>query len=102
MAIHSDVKTAAKNNELTEDTPVRVATLNMKVAATEIRSVNKPIPGAPVGNIENNRCTKLAYLVSANQQTRIGAILPSLFLGIPDPPALWETYGALTNSQNER
>jgi len=40
-----------------EDTPVRFATINTKVAATEIRSSNRPIPGPPGGNIENSRCT---------------------------------------------
>lgn len=39
------------------DKSVRFATINTKVAATEIRSSNKPIPGPPGGNIENSRCT---------------------------------------------
>jgi hypothetical protein len=39
------------------DKSARFATINTKVAATEIRSSNKPIPGPPGGNIENSRCT---------------------------------------------
>jgi hypothetical protein len=41
----------------TVDKSARFARINTKVAATEIRSSNKPIPGPPGGNIENSRCT---------------------------------------------
>jgi len=59
MARHKTITKAPTKRGWTEDISVRFATINTKVAATEIRSTNRPMPGPPGGNIENSRCTML-------------------------------------------
>ncbi len=52
-----DTNTAPAKSKWNKDGSGLPARLRRRVAATEIRSSNKPIPGPPRENIENNRCT---------------------------------------------
>ena len=59
-ARETDINRDTANRMWKEDPPLRFAVSIRKVAATEIRSINKAKPGPPCGNIENNRCTVLS------------------------------------------
>ena len=52
-----DINKAPAKSRWIEDTPDRVAAFIKKIAATEARRSNNARPGAPRGNMENNRCT---------------------------------------------